>query len=101
MKDLDGKLQTYNDAVIAYAEFDADQLVVMNEIVISEKDKDHIDMYPRWSSDERYIIYSSSREGNMWDMKQYIYDLSTGKTHGIPLGDLTLDMYPSFKGLPK
>jgi Tol biopolymer transport system component len=101
MKDLDGKLHTYNDAVIAYAEFDSENLMVKNEVVISEKDKNHIDMYPRWSQDERFIIYSSSRGGNMWDMKQYIYNLNNGETHVIPLGDLILDMYPCFEDLPK
>lgn len=101
MKDLDGKLHTYNDAVIAYAEFDLEALEVKNEVEISVKDKHHIDMYPRWSSDERFIIYSSSRGGSMWDMKQYIYDLNTGKTHEIPLGNLMTDMYPCFEDVPK
>ena len=101
MKDLDGKLHTYNDAVIAYAEFDPEKLEVKNEVVISEQDKNHIDMYPRWSRDERFIIYSSSRGGDMWDMKQYIYNMDTGETQLIPLGDLDLDMYPCFEDLPK
>jgi len=101
MKDLDGKLHTYNDVVIAYAEFDKQSLEVKNEVEISVKDKNHIDMYPRWSPDERFIIYSSSRGRGMWDMRQYIYDLQTGETHEIPLGDLILDMYPCFEDLPK
>ena len=101
MKDLNGKLHTYNDNIIAYAEFDLENLEVKNEVVISEKDKNHIDMYPRWSHDERFIIYSSSRGGNMWDMKQYMYNLNSGETHVIPLGDLILDMYPCFEDLPK
>jgi Tol biopolymer transport system component len=101
MKDLDGKLHTYNDVVIAYAEFDSNNLAVKNEVVISTKDKKHIDMYPRWSPDERFIIYSSSRGGKMWDMKQYMYNLNTGETHEIPLGDLILDMYPCFEDSPK
>ena len=102
MKDLDGKLETYNDAVIAYADFDLENLVVKNEVVISAKNSDHIDMYPRWSPDERYIIYSSSRGiGHMWEMKQYIYELDTGKTHKISNHNFTVDMYPCFESLPK
>jgi hypothetical protein len=101
MKDFDGKLHTYNDAIIAYAEFDSESLGVKNEVEISTRDKDHIDMYPRWSADENYIIFSSSRGGNMWDMKQYLYSLNSGETHEIPLGDLILDMYPCFDNLPK
>jgi len=102
MKDLDGKLHTYNDVVIAYAEFDLDNLEVKNEVVISAKDRKYIDMYPRWSHDERYIVYSSSRgTGHMWGMRQYIYDLKTGKTHLMSDENLIVDMYPSFKNLPK
>ncbi len=79
MKDLDGKIHTYDDVVIAYANFDLKKLEVKNEVVISAENKDHIDMYPRWSPDERYIVYSSSRgTGYMWGMNQYIYDLKTG-----------------------
>ena len=39
MKDLDGKLETYNDAVIAYADVDLENLVVKNEVVILRKIK--------------------------------------------------------------
>ena len=102
MKDLDGKLNTFNDAVIAFADFDHENLVVKNEVVISSENSDHIDMYPRWSPDERYIIYSSSRGvGQMWEMKQYIYDLDTGKTYKISDPNFTVDMYPCFEDLPK
>ncbi len=102
MKDLDGKLNTYDDAVIAYADFDLENLVLKNEVVISSANSDHIDMYPRWSPDERYIIYSSSRGNkNKWEMKQYIYDLDNGKTHKIENHSFTVDMYPCFEGLPK
>jgi Tol biopolymer transport system component len=102
MKDLDGKLETYNDAVIAYADFDLKDLVVKNEVVISAENSDHIDMYPRWSSDEKYIVFSSSRgNGHMWNMEQYIYDLDTGKTHLISDGNFSVDMYPCFEGVPK
>jgi Tol biopolymer transport system component len=102
MKDLDGKLETYNDAVIAYANFDLENLVVKNEMVISVENRDHIDMYPRWSPDERYIVYSSSRgNGHMWNMEQYIYDLDTGKTHLISDENFSVDMYPCFEDVPK
>ncbi len=102
MKDLDGKLNTYDDAVIAYADFDTENLVVKNEVEISLANNDHIDMYPRWSPDERYIIYSSSRGvGQIWEMKQYIYDLETGKTHKISDPTFTVDMYPCFEDIPK
>jgi len=101
MKDLDGSFNTYNDAVIAYAEFDLDNRIVKNELVISKRDKSHIDMYPRWSYDERFIIYSSSRGGTMWGMKQYMYNLDTKETHMISNPHFEIDMYPCFEDLPK
>jgi WD40 repeat protein len=102
MKDLDGKLETYNDAVIAYADFELEDLVVKNEVVISAKNSNHIDMYPRWSPDERYIVFSSSRgNAQMWNMEQYIYDLDTGKTQLISDANFSVDMYPCFEDMPK
>ncbi len=102
MKDLDGQIHTYSDVVIAYADFDLENLEVKNEVVISVEDSDYIDMYPRWSPDERYIVYSSSRgTGHMWGMRQYIYDLKTGKTHLISDDTFLRDMYPCFEDLPK
>jgi Tol biopolymer transport system component len=59
-------------------------------------------MYPRWSPDENYIVYSSSRgNGYIWDMKQYIYDLDTGKTNVFSDDDFSSDMYPCFEDVPK
>ncbi len=102
MKHLDGDLKTYEDAVIAYADFDPENLEVKNERVISAEDSGYIDMYPRWSADERYIIYSSSRgTGHMWGMRQYMYDIGTGKTHLISDDTFLTDMYPCFEDLPK
>ena len=98
MKDLSGNALTYNDSVIAYAEFDLENLAVKNEVVISPEDKSYVDMYPRWSHDEKYIVYSSSRGGKM---QQYIYSLETKETHLFTDPSLGADMYPSFEDLPK
>jgi Tol biopolymer transport system component len=98
MKDLDGNQISYNDCVIAYADFDSANLVVKDEVVISPEDESYVDMYPRWSPDERYIIYSSSRSGKM---QQYMYSLDTGETHMVSDPSLGTDMYPCFEDLPK
>ena len=47
MKDLNGNPLYYNDCVIAYAEFDQENLVIKNEVVISPEDKSYTDSYPR------------------------------------------------------
>ncbi|MCP4681883.1 MAG: hypothetical protein GY864_06100, partial [Desulfobacterales bacterium] len=51
MKDLEGDNTTYNDAIIAYAELDLENLAVKNEVVISVDDRSYTDMYPRWTPD--------------------------------------------------
>jgi WD40 repeat protein len=98
MKDLSGNALTYNDCVIAYAEFDLNGLVVKNEVIISPEDKSYTDMYPRWSADEKYIFYSSSRGGKM---QQYLYSLETKETHMVSDPNLAVDQYPNFEDLPK
>jgi hypothetical protein len=98
MKDLNGDPRSYNDSVIAYADFDLENLVVKNEVVISPEDESYVDMYPRWSHDEEYIIYSSSRGGKM---QQYMYSLDTEETHMVSDPSLRADQYPCFEDLPK
>lgn len=98
MKDLNGSAISYNDCVIAYAEFDQKNLVVKNEVVISAEDMGTTEMYPRWSHDEKYIIYSSSRGGKM---QQYMYSLATKETHMVSDESLGVDQYPCFEDLPK
>jgi len=97
MKDLNGNPLSYQDSVIAYAEFDLENLEVKNEVDITEKNLESVEMYPRWSPDEKHIIYSSDRSGKQ---QQYLYSLETGETHMVtdsPYGD----MFPCFEDMPK
>lgn len=98
MKDLNGNPLSYNDSVIAYAEFDLENLEVKNEVEISPDDRSYTDMYPRWSPDEKHIIYSSSRTGKM---QQYLYSLETKETHMVSDPSLHGDMFPCFEDMPK
>ena len=101
MKDLNGDPLSYQDSVIAYAEFDLANRVVKNEVEISVRDDKNVDMYPRWSPDEKYIIYSSTRGPGKWVNRQHIYSLETGETHIIMDDRVSGDMFPCFEGLPK
>jgi hypothetical protein len=101
MKDLNGNPLSYNDSIIAYAELDLENRVVKNEVEISEKDLLNVDMYPRWSPDEKYIIYSSTRGAEGLVNKQFIYSLETGETHIIEDDRVHGDMFPCFEDLPK
>lgn len=98
MKDLNGNPMNYEDSVIAYAEFDLANREVKNEVVISPDDRSYIDMYPRWSPDEKHIMYTSGRSGKMM---QYVYSLETKETHMVSDPGLHGDLFPCFEDMPK
>ena len=97
MKDLDGNLSTYIDCVIAYAEFDPENLTVSNEVVITKESKDYTNMYPKWGPDEQFILFSSDRNGKML---QYAYSIESGDLRLVSNAELSVDMYASFEKLP-
>jgi len=84
----------YYPAVIAYADFDAANLRIENEVVISEIDESTIDWYPSWSPDEKHIIYAHS--GVIMG-----YSLDTGVTTQLSSRDELNSRYPVFVGTAK
>ena len=98
MKAVNGNPLKYKGSVIAYAELDLENLVVKNEVLISPDDRSYTDMYPRWSPDEKHIMYSSSRSGTI---QQYLYSLETKETHLVSVLSPFGDMYPNFEDMPK
>lgn len=97
MKDMDGKLMTYLDCVIAYADFDSESLTVSNEVTITSADSSYIDMYPKWSPDEAFILISSDRSGNML---QYAYSLESRKLQLVSGHGISVDKYALFENCP-
>lgn len=77
MLDNDRKLWTYNDAVIAIAEFDKDKLTVNKPIIITEMNLENIYEYPRWTEDEKHLVYDSNKSGNY---QIYAYNLKNKTT---------------------
>lgn len=77
MLDNDRKLWTYNDAVIAIADFDTTRLTVRNPIIITEMNLDNIYEYPRWSEDGQYLVYDSNKSGTF---QIYAFHLESKKT---------------------
>jgi hypothetical protein len=82
------------DAVIAYADFDADNLRIENEVEITEHDDTSIDWYPSWSPDEKYIVYAHSGVIRA-------YSLETGITEQISSHDDLDYRYPTVVGQTK
>lgn len=58
-EDLDPvHLRIYNPSVIAYADFDAENLRIDNEVEITQYDESTRDWYPAWSADEKLIVWT-------------------------------------------
>jgi len=80
MLDNDRKLWTYNDVVIAIADFDTNRLIVSNPKVITEMDLENIYEYPRWSEDGQCLVYDSNKSGTF---QVYAYHLESKETTNI------------------
>jgi hypothetical protein len=84
----------YNPSVIAYADFDAANLRIENEVEITEYDYSTIDWYPSWDADEKHILYAHSGVIRA-------YDLETGITEQISSHDELDYRYPTGIGQTK
>lgn len=89
---------SYEDVVIAYADFDKDSLTITNQVIITEDDRSNICEYPRWTPDSRHIVYDSNRSGRY---QVYAYRLSDGTTACLSKNSRVNDMFAHFKGAPK
>lgn len=63
MLDHDGWVHTYEDAVIAWAELDVAERRIVNQRIVTERHTGYIDEHPRWSRDEKFILFDSNRSG--------------------------------------
>lgn len=98
MLDNDGVLSTYQDVVIAIAEFDKKNLSIKNQRIITEFNDDYTVEYPRWTKDECCVVYDSNKTGNY---QIYAYHLDKKSTVRIS-PDLDKDYrYANMEGLPK
>lgn len=88
----------WEDAVICYADFDVDTRVMSNQVIVTASNPACIFKYPRWTKDERYLIYDSNISGRY---QIYAYRLADGHVQRIS-PDLNRDyMFATFDGVPK
>jgi Tol biopolymer transport system component len=80
MLDNNGDIPSYNDCVIAIADLDLANRRIFNQVIITEENLNNIYEYPRWTSDEAYVIYDSNKSGRS---QVYAYHLETRKTSRI------------------
>jgi hypothetical protein len=88
------RYDVYFPAVIAYADFDADNLRIENEVEITEYDDSTVDWYPSWNADETHILYTHS--GTI-----RAYSFETGLTTQISSHDELDYRYPAVVGVAK
>lgn len=98
MLDIDRKLYTYRDVVIAIADLDTANLKVENQLIITDMNKDYTYEYPRWTKDESCVIYDSNKSGKY---QIYAYHLEQKTTSRIS-SDINNDYrFGNFKNVPK
>lgn len=98
MLDMDGYMPTYEDVFICYAEFDLEKMEVKNQVIISEDIPDAVFEYPRWSTDEKFIIYDSNKTGKY---QMYAYSFEDDSTYIISLNSRNDYQFGNFINLPK
>ena len=98
MLDRDGNTATYEDVVLAFADFDKKKLEIKNQVVITEYNRSNIYEYPRWTPDGKHIVYDSNRTGTY---QLYAYRLEDGTTGRITKESHLNFSFPHFRGAPK
>lgn len=92
MLDHDGWVHTYEDAVIAWAELDVAERRIVNQRIVTERHTGYIDEYPRWSRDEKFILFDSNRSGQY---QVYAFSVEPGAAAVVSPGQ-----YPNAEATP-
>ncbi|KYK22054.1 hypothetical protein AYK24_02695 [Thermoplasmatales archaeon SG8-52-4] len=90
--------RAFEDAIICYADFDVNNRVISNQVEVTKFNSNCIFEYPRWSTDEKYLIYDCNVTGKF---QIYAYRLSDGFVQIISLNSNIDSMYGNFDSLPK
>lgn len=88
----------FEDAVICYADFDVNSRVISNQVMVTKANPNCIFEYPRWTKDEKYLIYDCNITGTF---QIYAYRLSDEYIQIISLNPDINSMYGNFDSLPK
>ncbi len=88
----------FEDAVICYADFDVDSRVVSGHTCVTASDPNTVCEYPRWTKDERVLIYDCNYSGRF---QTYAYRLSDGAVRRLSPNPNVDSQYGNFIGVPK
>jgi hypothetical protein len=98
MLDNDYNTGTYEDVVLAFADFDKANLAVKNQVIITEFNPSNIYEYPRWTPDGKHIVYDANRTGTY---QVYAYRIEDGTTVRLTTNSTLNYSFPHFRGAPK
>ncbi len=102
MFDNDDDGATYNDAQIAWAKLDVKGLRVYDQVLITDKNLDTIEEYPKWNADGTIIYYDSNKAGAGGTLHQvFAYRLADGMEKNISVNQNENYQFPSVRGIPK
>lgn len=99
MLDVSGNLSDYSDDLLFWAELDMNGLAVKNPVRITgPTGRRCVNEYPRWSADERLILFDSSCGGVP---RVYAYRLADGAVEELSPPSAEPTMFPSVQGVPQ
>lgn len=89
--------------MIAYADFDAENLAISNEVEVTELNEANNNWYASWTQDEDKLIYACAGDCPEGESIGQIfeYDLTTRTTRKISGNDGLQYRYPAIKGVVK
>jgi len=90
--------RAFEDAVICYADLDIEARIISNQVIVTNANPNCIFEYPRWTKDEKYLIYDCNITGKF---QIYAYRLFDGKVQTISLNPGINSQYGNFESLPK
>jgi hypothetical protein len=90
--------RAYEDAVICYADFDANSRVMSGHTCVTEPDPNTVCEYPRWTMDARVLVYDCNYTGRF---QLYAYRLSDGAVRRLSQNPGVDSQYGSFFRVPK
>lgn len=102
MYDQDNNGASYADARIAWAKFDAKELKVYDQQLITPDSPESIEEYPKWSPDETMVLYDSNKANGGGDIYQiYAYRITDGVERNLSPDPKQNDQFTCVLGLPK
>jgi hypothetical protein len=88
----------FEDAVICYADFDVEARVISNHVQVTAPNPNASCEYPRWTGDEKYLIYDCNDSGRF---QIYAYRLSDGYVRVLSPNPGVDSQYGNLFGIPK